>query len=120
MNMKQMQRIKIIWGAFLITLVVMLTFIGFLYKNKSGAYKQLEKELEESAKKYVDARFLYPDEKDFVKISFEEMKSSGFIEELKKDEDVCDGYVIVKHNGSIFEYKGFVSCPKFTTKGYEK
>ena len=43
-----------------------------------------------------------------------------FIEELKKDDHTCDGYVIVKSNGTVCEYKGYVSCPKYTTKDYEK
>jgi len=121
MDLKQMKKISYIWGFLLVLLVVGLTIIGFIYKNKSSDYKKLEDQLVESAKKYVDAKFLYPDDKASMKISFEDMKNDGFIEELKKDdENVCDGYVLVSNNGMVFQYKGFVKCPKYTTKDYEK
>ena len=120
MDMKKMQRMSIIWGCFLVLLVALLTGFGFLYKSKSSDYKKLEEELVNRAKKYVDARFLYPEENKAVKITYEEMKEHGFIEELKKGDHTCDGYVIVKSNGTVFEYKGYVSCPKYTTKDYEK
>ncbi len=120
MNIKSMNRLSVIWGSILFLLVVLLTIFGFVYKNKSGDYKQLEEKLVESAKKYVDAKFLYPEENKSVKITYSEMKENSFIDELKKEEDVCDGYVIVKSNGTVFQYKGFVSCPNYTTKEYEK
>ena len=120
MDMKSMQRLSVVWGGFLVVLVVLLTAFGFLYKNKSNEYKKLEELLVDGAKKYVDARFLYPDENQSVKITYSEMKENGFVDELKKDEDTCDGYVIVKSNGTVFTYKGYVSCPSYTTKDYEK
>ena len=68
----------------------------------------------------MDAKFLYPEENDSVKITYSEMKENSFIEELKKEDDTCDGYVIVKSNGTVFSYKGYVTCPNYTTKDYEK
>lgn len=120
MDMKSMQRLSFIWGGLLILIVVLLTAFGFVYKSKSKEYKELENQLVESAKKYVDARFLYPDENQSTKVTYSEMKESAFIEELKKGEDICDGYVIVQSNGTVFSYKGYVSCPNYTTKDYEK
>lgn len=120
MNIKSMERLSVVWGGFLVVLVVLLTAFGFLYKNKSSEYKKLEERLVDTAKKYVDAKFLYPDENKSVKINYSEMKDAGFGEELKKDNDVCDGYVLVQSNGTVFTYKGYVSCPNYTTKDYEK
>jgi uncharacterized membrane protein YvbJ len=120
MDIKSMRRISIVWGSILVILVVLLTAFGFLYKSKSNEYKKLEERLVESAKKYVDAKFLYPDDNKSVKITYQEMKENAFIEELKKDDDLCDGYVIVKSNGTVFNYKGYVSCPNYTSSNYEK
>lgn len=109
--------ISIVWGLILLIIVVLLTIIGFVYKTKSSDYKELEVQLVEASKKYVDQYFLYPEDSS-VKIKLQEMQEENFIGELKKDNDVCDGYVIVSKKGLSFEYQGYVKCPKFETKGY--
>lgn len=115
-----MKKISVVWGIILFLMVAFLTAIGFLYKHKASEYKKLEENLVNAAEKYVEFKFLYPDEKQSIKISLEEMQNAEFIEELKKDDDVCDGYVILEHDGFVYQYKGYVSCSKYTTKGYEK
>ncbi len=120
MNLKQMHRISVIWGIVLVLLVTGLTAIGFLYKNKSKDYKEMENKLVNFAEKYVEAKFLYPEENQSLRITLDDLKSNDYLEELKKDDDVCDGYVVVSHDGFVYHYKGFVKCPKYTTKNYEK
>lgn len=119
MDIKQMKKISIIWGTILVLIVIGLTAIGFLYKNKSGDYKKMEDRLVEVAKKYVDQKFLYPDLNKSVKVTYQEMKRENFISDLKKEEEECDGYVIVSNDG-VHKYKGYVTCDKYTTKDYEK
>lgn len=120
MDLKQMRKVSFIWGFFLVSLVVILTVFCLIYKHKSNDYKDLEKSLVEASKKYVDSKFLYPEESKQIRISFSELKESGVITELKKEEQECDGYVIVKHNGTVFDYYGYIQCPNYETKGYEK
>lgn len=120
MNLKHMKRISIVWGVFLVLLVVLLTIFGFAYKGKASDYKKLEENLVERAKKYVEAKFLYPDEKGSVKITLNEMMQDGFAEALKKDDDNCDGYALLSYDGFVYQYKGFIKCTNYTTKGYEK
>ncbi len=117
--MKQMRKISIIWGTILVIIVILLTVLGFLYKDKRIPYKELEQSLVEDAKKYVDVHFLYPQDDSEVKVSYEEMKDEEYVSELKYGEDVCDGYVVVKSNGTVFEYKGYITCEQYTTKGYQ-
>lgn len=119
MSIKGMKKISFVWGAILVIIVIGLTVIGFVYKNKSNDYKNMEKNLVEITKKYVELKFLYPDPNQKLKISFSELKQNDLIEELKKDDQECDGYVIIKNNGTAYEYKGYVSCPNYSTKGYE-
>lgn len=119
MNLKQMNRISVVWGVLLGAIVVLLTIFGFLYKNKSSEYKKLEEELVNKAEKYVESKFLYPDDKSSVKITYEELKNEGVMDSLKKDDDECDGYVTLTYDGHVYKYKGYVKCSKYTTKGYE-
>ena len=53
-------------------------------------------------------------------MSFEELKDSGLIKDLKVNNDKCDGYVIVKKNQLVYEYKGFVKCKEYKTKNYSE
>ncbi len=120
MNLKQMNRVSIIWGGILFSLVVLLTVFGFLYKSKTIEYRQLEEKLINISEKYVEAKFLYPEEKQALKITLEELKNEGYIDELKNGNENCDGYVILSHDGFVFNYKGFIKCSKYTTKDYDK
>ena len=120
MNLKQMNRISFFWGFFLILVVVLLTMFGFKYKSKTIDYRKLEEELTNVSEKYVESKFLYPDEKQSLKITLEELKNEGFIENLKIDDDICDGYVILSHDGFVYNYKSYIKCSKYTTKDYNK
>lgn len=120
MDLKQMKRVSIIWGIVLFLIVAGLTVVGFIYKNKSSDYKRIEDELVNVTEKYVEAKFLYPKEKESIRIRLNELQDNGYMEELKKDEDICDGYVLLTNNGFIYEYKGYIKCPKYTTKGYDE
>ena len=101
-----MKRLRIVWGTFLTVLVILLTIFGFVYTSKRTPYKDAETKLVESAKKYVDVKFLYPSEKESTRVSYSEMKEEGYIDKLSVNDDACDGYVIVSSNGMTFEYKG--------------
>lgn len=120
MNLKQMNRIGIIWGIILFSLVLLLTIFGFLYKSKTIEYRQMEEQIVNLSQKYVEAKFIYPDEKQSLKITLDELKSNGYIEDFKKENENCDGYVILSHDGFVYNYKGYIKCPKYTTKDYNK
>ncbi len=118
--MKNIQKMGILWGILSLVLFGGLTAFGFLYKNKSKEYKELEKKLVEAEKKYADAHFAYPNPGDTVKTDAKTLIKEGFLDHLKVKEEECDGYAIVSHESTIFEYKGYVSCNTYKTKGYEK
>ncbi len=120
MDLKQMKRISIIWGVLLLLIVIGLTIVGFVYKSKASSYKQLENDLVSVTEKYVEAKFLYPSENQSINIYLSELQEDGYIESLKKDNDECDGYVKLYHDGFAYQFKGYITCPKYTTQGYEK
>ena len=118
--MDKMQKISIVWGIVAVGIFALLTIFGFLYKNKTSIYKELENKIVEAEKKYVDAKFLYPDTNKSVKTTSQELISSGFLEELKANDEVCEGYAVVTKDGVAFNYKGYIKCNDYQTKGYNE
>lgn len=118
--MKKMKKVYIIWGVIVVLVFALLTAFGFMYKNKSTIYKDLENRLVDAEKKYVDAKFLYPNNGEPLKITAKEMMDAGFLESMKLESETCEGYAVIQKNGTVFEYKGYVKCKNYTTKGYEK
>lgn len=117
--MNKMKKMYVIWGVVVVIIFGLLTAFGFLYKNKSEAYKILEEKLVTAEKKYADAKFLYPQNSELVKVSAQEMIEYGALDSLEYDGTTCDGYATIQKKGTVFEYKGYVSCENYKTKGYE-
>ncbi len=117
--MKKMKYMSVVWGLVVVGIFVLLTFFGFLYKNKTKDYKLLEEKLVEAEKKYADQKFLYPNEGEIIKTSLKELQEAGLIEEFNVLDVACDGYVVLSHQGLVYDYKGYVHCGNYKTKGYE-
>ena len=117
MNMKN-RKLFIIWGILVVGIVGLLTTLGFMLKAQDANYVKLENKILDSAKKYIDAKFLYPEGSNVLKVTKEDMIENGFLDELKYGDDTCAGYVTVKLNGA-YKYKAYIKCKNYTTKGYE-
>lgn len=115
-----MKKLTIVWGMVIVILFVVLTFFGFLYKNKSNVYKELENKLVEAEKKYADAHFAYPEKGKVLKTEATTLIEESFLDNLEVENEECTGYATVTHNKTVYEYKGYVKCDNYTTKGYEK
>lgn len=118
--MNKLQKMNIVWGIIVVIIFILLTVFGFSYKNKVKAYKELENKLVEAEKKYIDAHFLYPASNEELKTLSSTLIEEGYLDGLIINDETCDGYVIVSHESTVFEYKGYVSCSKYQTKGYKK
>lgn len=118
--MNRMKKTTIIWGMVIIGLFILLTLFGFLYKNKANVYKELENKLVEAEKKYADAHFAYPEKGKVLKTDATTLIKENFLDDLNLENEECTGYAIVTHNSTVYEYKGYVKCNNYTTKGYEK
>lgn len=118
--MNKMKKMYTIWVIIVVLIFVLLTVFGFLYKNKSNVYKTLEEKLVTAEKKYADAKFLYPQGSEVVKVTAKEMIEYGVLDSLEHDGKSCDGYATIQKNGTVYAFKGYVSCENYKTKGYEK
>lgn len=112
--MDGMRKLTIIWGSILVVIFGLLIFLGFAWKEKVGAYKDVEEELKNIVIKYKDAATL---ENDSVKITLKELQEKKIIDKLSIED--CDGYVIIKKNGYVYDYIPYIKCNNYQTKGYE-
>lgn len=120
MDIKRMRTISIIWGSILVCIVIGLTIIGFIYKNKTQKYEELENKIEEATKKYVDQKFLYPEKGDTLKITFQELRDNDVIDSLNIEEEECNGYVIVSKKEEVYQYDPYIKCANYKTKKYQE
>lgn len=119
--MKKNNILFVIWGVIVIILVGLLTAMGFMLKGKNEKYEKVEERLKEATSSYVDHNFLYPEDNEKLKILSKDLIDNDFLklEELKVDNDVCTGYVILTKD-MVYEYDAFIKCNNYTTKGYQK
>jgi len=115
--MYKMKGVYVIWAIVVLVLIIGLTFIGFNYKSKMKPYKELEVNLTEATKKYVELKFLYPNEGEVTTIKLDELIEEGLISGLSVNGDKCDGYINLTYNG-VYNYDSFIKCDNYKTTGY--
>lgn len=119
-TLKKMQKISIIWGMLLISLFAVLITVSVKYKQKMKKYDEVKTILEKKTREYVNDKSLYPVQSEYIKIVYGELNDQGYLKELSVDDEECDGYVIVEYNGDIFIYDTYITCPNYTSRGYDK
>ena len=119
-QLKQMRKLTIVGGICLLFMVAILLTIGIVFNNKNKFYIDMENKLENAAQKYVDQSFLYPKEDGKeLKVTYTELKDSGFIKKIEVNNKECDGYVTVTKKAIAYHYKGYLNCPEYKTKNYQ-
>ena len=117
--MKQLRIISIVWGMCIFTLFAILTFFAFQWKNKVQPYTKLEEKLVSSTKKFYETKYSYPAAGQSIYIEYSELKDNNMIDELKKDDDECNGFVKVTMK-NVVEYKAYIKCNNYSTRDYDK
>lgn len=115
--MKKFKVAYILWAIMLVIIVGLLTYLGYTYQNKMKPYKDLESTLINNVSKYIEKEFLYPNEGETLKVTLNDLKNSNIIEDLKFENDSCDGYVLVTLK-TVYEYDAYIKCANYETKGY--
>ena len=117
--MKKTNRLFMIWGALCVVIVGLLTTMGFMIRRANKEYLSLEEKLQISAEKYTSDKFMYPDDGEMIKVTKKDLIGANYLDDLKKDKDYCDGYVIVKTEKYV-KYKAYIKCKNYETDGYSK
>ena len=111
-----MKKNMVIWLILIVILVGGLTIIGLKIKNENKEYKTFEKKMTDVAKAY------YGEKPGLLKnnetISIQDLSDYDNTLTNKVNEEECNGYVKTTSNMGIFEYKAYIKCNEYTTKGY--
>ena len=112
-----MKKVMIIWAIVAVILVGGLTYVGFNIKNNDKPYKELEKALTKEAISLVGEKpsLVMTDNK----ITMDTFKANNISVNMGVSDDVCDGYVIVENVRGFYNYKPYIKCQKYQTKGYQ-
>lgn len=116
--MDKLKKVSVIWGIVAVLLFSFLTTMGFMYKNKTKKYKDLEKKLVEVTKSYTATDFNFPVNGKNIIITYNELHDNNMIDKLEVDSKKCDGYVKLTFD-NVTEYKAYIKCDKYQTHGFE-
>lgn len=116
--MDKLKKVSVIWGIVAVLLFAFLTTMGFMYKNKTKKYKNLEKKLVEVTKSYTATDFNFPVNGKNIIITYNELHDNNMIDKLEVDSKKCDGYVKLTFD-NVTEYKAYIKCDKYQTHGFE-
>ena len=118
--MKSMKKITIVWGIMMVLIFALLAVFGILHTQKLEGYRELERKLANASKQYIELNVSYRDVENGIRITLEQLKAEGLIEELKKDGEECEGYAFVSKPRMVVVYQGFIKCPGYTTRGFSE
>lgn len=118
-NLKRMKVISIIWGMFLVALLIIVTVFAFKFKGNSKKYLELGEYFSSKTQEYVEDNNLYPSKDETIKVTKSDLVDNDYIEELVVNNDSCEGFVIVSFKES-YEYKAYLKCGKYKSAKYDK
>lgn len=115
-----MKKMIATWIILIISLIGLLTVIGYNFSKKNELFKNYEEELIEATDIYVTNNKINVLLNDVNKYSLNELIFDN--EELLdfSYKNNCIGYVKVFNNNGSYNYKPYISCDKYETKGYIK
>jgi len=114
-----MKKVYIVWIIIMLMLVGTLTFIGWYKANTYGVYHELEKNLQSAAESYFGN---FPERLPNAgsrSITSEALINGNFLESLETEDDLCIGYVIVTRNTIFYNYRAYIRCGNYTTRGFD-
>ena len=116
-----LEMVLLVAGLF-IALLVAIYFISKLYgslenSTKNKEYFELEAKLENIAATYVKDYNVVTN--NGYKLTLSTLKHFKYIDEFNDENgNPCDGYVIISLMDEIPQYKGYISCKDYKSKGY--
>lgn len=82
--------------------------------NKKQYYLNYEDKMIDAAKRYIEFN-KYESFSNDVIITLNSLISSGFIEKLYDNGEVCSGYVVIKENNGNIDIEKYLECPNYVT-----
>lgn len=97
-----------------------ILFICYILFFKANAYKDLEKNMENVVSQYLGQYIEEYPKGGEKKINITDVINKGYAIDMKVNNEVCDGYVIVKKVTFAYEYDAYIKCNNYVSKGYIK
>ena len=120
-----LKEMLVLSGILILFLFVAIYYIYTLYQEMGREvtttyYHDLENDLEDSAQVYVEDYYDGSLNSDGITITRSTLRSYDLDVTLRdKDGHVCSGYVIASRTHGEDIYEAYISCPDYTTDGYE-
>lgn len=109
-------------GGLLIALLVAIFFISKLYGSMeltlgNKQYIDLENKIELAAKNYIEDNSISVNGE--YKLTLTTLKNNKYISNFEdKNNNSCNGYVMITNIDNINHYKGYILCNDYQTKNY--
>lgn len=120
-----LREMLILSGILIVFLFIAIYYILIMYKDldlniTNNYYDNLESRLEENATVYLEDYYEGDLSSEEIKITRGMLRSYDLDIELRdKDEHVCAGYVVARRTHGEDDIKAYISCPDYTTEGFE-
>ena len=120
-----LREMLILSGILIVFLFIAIYYILIMYKDldlniTNNYYGNLESRLEENATVYLEDYYEGDLSSEEIKITRGMLRSYDLDIELRdKDGHVCAGYVVARRTHGEDDIKAYISCPDYTTEGFE-
>lgn len=120
-----LREMLILSGILIVFLFIAIYYILIMYKDldlniTNNYYDNLESRLEENATVYLEDYYEGDLNSEGLKITRGMLRSYDLDIELRdKDGHVCAGYVVARRTHGEDDIKAYISCPDYTTEGFE-
>lgn len=81
-------------------------------------YIKVEKQIENAAKEYCKNTFNETKDIPLMSVSYNFLKSKGYIDSLSTNNENCNGYVTIKSQNKEIIYDPYIKCENYKTEGY--
>ena len=115
----------ILSGILIVFLFIAVYYIFTMYRDLdlgigNNHYSNLEEKIEENAIVYLEDYYEGDLNSEGLKITRGMLRSYNLDVELRdKDGHVCAGYVMARRTHGEDDIKAYISCPDYTTEGFE-
>ena len=120
-----LREMLILSGILVVFLFIAVYYIFTMYRDLdleigNNHYSNLEEKLEENAIVYLEDYYEGDLNSEGLKITRGMLRSCDLDVELRdKDGHVCAGYVMARRTHGEDDIKAYISCPDYTTEGFE-
>lgn len=120
-----LREMLILSGILIVFLFIAVYYIFTMYRDLdleigNNHYSNLEEKLEENAIVYLEDYYEGDLNSGGLKITRGMLRSYDLDVELRdKDGHVCAGYVMARRTHGEDDIKAYISCPDYTTEGFE-